>query len=104
GTARRQLSGFAERLRATHGAVLVGKTGTAEVLSAARDPRGEGLNNAWFAGYVAGADRPRLAFAAVVYRTEDSGGLVAAPLIQRLIEGIASDPELSGEYLRGERP
>lgn len=104
GTARRQLSGFAERLRATHGAVLVGKTGTAEVLSAARDPRGEGLNNAWFAGYVAGADRPRLAFAAVVYRTEDSGGLAAAPLIQRLIEGIASDPELSAEYLRGERP
>jgi cell division protein FtsI/penicillin-binding protein 2 len=104
GTARRQLSGFAERLRAAHGAVLVGKTGTAEVLSAARDPRGEGLNNAWFAGYVADEQRPRLAFAAVVYRTEDSGGLAAAPLVQRLLDGIASDPVLAAEYLRGERP
>jgi cell division protein FtsI/penicillin-binding protein 2 len=104
GTARRQLSGFADRLRASHGVVLVGKTGTAEVLSAARDPRGEGLNNAWFAGYVADAERPRLAFAAVVYRTEDSGGLAAAPLIQRLLDGIAADPALAAEYLRGERP
>ncbi|MGA0058873.1 MAG: hypothetical protein ACO3RU_04725, partial [Planctomycetota bacterium] len=31
-------------------------------------------------------------------------GRAAPPLVQRLLDGIASDPVLAAEYLRGERP
>jgi penicillin-binding protein 2 len=104
GTAQGELGAFAERLAREHGVSLFGKTGTAEVRRARRDPPRSDLNNAWFAGYLADGQGPVLAFAAVDYRTGDTGGQAAAPIVRRFFEAVAGDPELARIHLgRGER-
>lgn len=96
GTARRELADFAARLEAAAGVRLFGKTGTAVVQTAPSE-----LNNAWFAGYVAGPDGARLAFAAAYYRTADGGGTAAAPVVRVFLDQLLADPELVARYLHG---
>lgn len=103
GTAERELGAFARLLETQHGAWLSGKTGTAVVQKRSRsDPLRPELNNAWFAGYVSDARAPRLAFAAVVYRSRESGGSAAAPVVRRFLEELIADESLAVEYLHGE--
>jgi penicillin-binding protein 2 len=68
---------------------VVGKTGTPGYVGR----QGQTLNNAWFAGY-APFDRPRVAFAVVVYGVEHGvhGGDVAAPLLERFLAEVAARP------------
>jgi len=58
---------------------VAGKTGTAEIDVAA------GINQAWFIGF-APADDPEIAVAATVERTSATGGEVAAPISQAVME------------------
>jgi len=58
---------------------VAGKTGTAEIDVAA------GINQAWFIGF-APADDPEIAVAATVERTGATGGEVAAPISQAVME------------------
>jgi peptidoglycan glycosyltransferase len=63
---------------------VAGKTGTAEKNIAA------GINQAWFIGF-APADDPRIAVAATIETTSASGGEVAAPIAQRVMEVLLGD-------------
>ena len=67
-------SGTAAQLQ---GVRVAGKTGTAE--------RGAGINQAWFVAF-APVERPRIALAVTVEQAEGTGGEVAAPIAQRLLE------------------
>jgi len=86
-------SGTAARLQ---GVSVAGKTGTAE--------RGAGVNQAWFIAF-APADRPRIALAVTVEQAQGTGGEVAAPIAQRLLEAAldargagSSGPAASGGF------
>jgi penicillin-binding protein A len=57
---------------------VAGKTGTAETGVS-------GLNTAWFIAF-APADAPKIAIAAIVERTPEFGGTIAAPIAARVIE------------------
>ena len=57
-----------------------GKTGTAEVDNAT-------ANQAWFIGF-APLDRPRMAIAVTVERTQGQGGTVAAPIAKSVLEAL----------------
>ena len=63
---------------------VAGKTGTAEIDVDA------GINQAWFIGF-APADDPEIAVAATVERTSGSGGDVAAPIAQAVMEQLLGD-------------
>ena len=67
-------SGTAAQLQ---GVRVAGKTGTAE--------RGGGVNQAWFICF-APVERPRIALAVTVEHASGTGGEVAAPIAQRLLE------------------
>jgi penicillin-binding protein A len=76
-------SGTAAKLQ---GMRVAGKTGTAE--------RGGGVNQAWFVAF-APAERPRIALAVTVEQAAGTGGEVAAPIAQRLLE-VALDARGAG--------
>ncbi|MGH3993271.1 MAG: penicillin-binding transpeptidase domain-containing protein, partial [Pseudonocardiaceae bacterium] len=57
-----------------------GKTGTAEVDNAT-------ANQAWFIGF-APIDRPRMAVAVTIERTQGQGGTEAAPVAKRVLETL----------------
>jgi penicillin-binding protein A len=59
---------------------VAGKTGTAEVDNAT-------ANQAWFIGF-APVDRPRMAVAVTIERTQGQGGTEAAPLAKRVLETL----------------
>jgi len=63
---------------ALSGVDVAGKTGTAEV---------GGSNQAWFIAF-APVDRPTVAIAATVERTDGQGGTVAAPIAKQVIEAL----------------
>jgi len=67
-------SGTAAKLQ---GVRVAGKTGTAE--------RGGNVNQAWFIAF-APVERPRIALAVTVEQAQGTGGEVAAPIAQRLLE------------------
>ncbi len=58
---------------------VAGKTGTAE--------RGGDINQAWFIGF-APADDPQIAVAATVEETTGTGGDIAAPIAQQVLESL----------------
>jgi peptidoglycan glycosyltransferase len=58
---------------------VAGKTGTAE--------RGGDINQAWFIGF-APADDPQIAVAATVEETSGTGGDIAAPIAQQVLESL----------------
>ena len=60
------------------GVAVAGKTGTAEVEQGA-------TNQAWFIGF-APVERPRVAVAVTVERTQGQGGTVAAPIAKQVME------------------
>ncbi len=60
---------------------VAGKTGTAE-----RDPS-RNINHAWFIGF-APADDPQIAVVATVEETSGTGGDVAAPIAQQVLESL----------------
>ncbi len=62
---------------ALEGARVAGKTGTAEV-------DGGAANQAWFIGF-APVERPKMAVAVTIERTQGQGGTVAAPLAKRVL-------------------
>jgi penicillin-binding protein A len=64
---------------ALSGVDVAGKTGTAQV--------GEELNQVWFIAF-APADRPRIAIAATVERSDGTGGEVAGPVAKRVLEAL----------------
>jgi peptidoglycan glycosyltransferase len=63
---------------ALEGIPVAGKTGTAEV-------EGGAANQAWFIAF-APVDKPRLAIAVTVERTQGQGGTVAAPLAKQVFQ------------------
>jgi peptidoglycan glycosyltransferase len=65
---------------ALSGIEVAGKTGTAEVDNAT-------ANQAWFIGF-APIDRPRMAVAVTVERTQGQGGTEAAPIAKRVLETL----------------
>ena len=65
---------------ALEGIRVAGKTGTAEV-------DGGAANQAWFIGF-APIERPRMAIAVTVERTQGQGGTVAAPIAKRVLEEL----------------
>jgi peptidoglycan glycosyltransferase len=65
---------------ALEGARVAGKTGTAEV-------DGGAANQAWFIGF-APVERPRIAVAVTIERTQGQGGTVAAPLAKRVLQEL----------------
>ena len=65
---------------ALQGIRVAGKTGTAEVA-------GGQSNQAWFIAF-APIDRPRMAIAVTVERTQGQGGTVAAPIAKRVLERL----------------
>ena len=65
---------------ALEGIPVAGKTGTAEV-------DGGAANQAWFIGF-APVERPRMAVAVTVERTQGQGGTVAAPLAKRVLQDL----------------
>ncbi|HEV2723155.1 MAG TPA: penicillin-binding protein 2 [Thermoleophilaceae bacterium] len=65
---------------ALSGIEVAGKTGTAEVDNAT-------ANQAWFIGF-APIDRPRMAVAVTIERTQGQGGTEAAPLAKRVLEAL----------------
>jgi len=88
-----QGSGTAAQLE---GVRVAGKTGTAE--------RGAGVNQAWFIAF-APVGRPRIALAVTVEQASGTGGEVAAPIAQRLLEvalgargASSSGPAASGGF------
>jgi peptidoglycan glycosyltransferase len=68
---------------------VAGKTGTAEI-----DIENE-INQAWFIGF-APADDPEIAVAATIERTGGSGGDVAAPIAQQVMEVILAQGDEEG--------
>jgi penicillin-binding protein A len=65
---------------ALEGIKVGGKTGTAEVAGGA-------ANQAWFIAF-APLDRPKMAIAATVERTQGQGGTVAAPLAKQVLKTL----------------
>jgi len=65
---------------ALEGIDVAGKTGTAEV-------DGGAANQAWFIAF-APVDRPRMAIAVTVERTQGQGGTVAAPIAKQVLETL----------------
>ncbi len=65
---------------ALQGIRVAGKTGTAEVDDGA-------ANQAWFIGF-APVERPRMAIAVTVERTQGQGGTVAAPIAKQVLEEL----------------
>lgn len=65
---------------ALSGIDVAGKTGTAEVDNAT-------ANQAWFIGF-APIDRPRMAVAVTIERTQGQGGTEAAPIAKRVLETL----------------
>ena len=65
---------------ALEGVPVAGKTGTAEVA-------GGTANQAWFIAF-APVDRPKLAIAVTVERSQGTGGTVAAPLAKRVLQEL----------------
>jgi peptidoglycan glycosyltransferase len=65
---------------ALEGVRVAGKTGTAEV-------DGGAANQAWFIAF-APVDRPQMAIAVTVERTQGQGGTVAAPLAKRVLQEL----------------
>jgi peptidoglycan glycosyltransferase len=70
-------TGTAARLQ---GVSVAGKTGTAEI-------PGTTENQVWFIGY-APADKPRMAVAVTIERTQGEGGTVAAPIAKQVLEAL----------------
>ncbi|MBA2439686.1 MAG: penicillin-binding protein 2 [Thermoleophilaceae bacterium] len=68
---------------ALSGITVGGKTGTAEVDNAT-------ANQAWFIGF-APVDRPRMAVAVTIERTQGQGGTEAAPLAKRVFEALLGE-------------
>ena len=77
------------------------KTGTAEI-SKKRLPNGgiRTTNNAWLAGFV-GRAPAKLAFACVVYNTEEGGfgATVAGPMFRNFLRELRANPKLAKDYL-----
>ena len=65
---------------ALEGIAVAGKTGTAEV-------DGRTSNQAWFIAF-APVERPRMAIAVTVERTQGFGGTVAAPIARRVLQDL----------------
>jgi peptidoglycan glycosyltransferase len=70
-------TGTAARLQ---GVSVAGKTGTAEI-------PGTTDNQVWFIGY-APADKPEMAVAVTIERTQGEGGTVAAPIAKQVLEAL----------------
>jgi peptidoglycan glycosyltransferase len=70
-------TGTAARLQ---GVSVAGKTGTAEI-------PGTTDNQVWFIGY-APADKPKMAVAVTIERTQGEGGTVAAPVAKQVLEAL----------------
>jgi peptidoglycan glycosyltransferase len=70
-------TGTAARLQ---GVSVAGKTGTAEI-------PGTTENQVWFIGF-APADKPRMAVAVTIERTQGEGGTVAAPIAKQVLEAL----------------
>jgi penicillin-binding protein A len=70
-------TGTAARLQ---GISVAGKTGTAEI-------PGTSENQVWFIGY-APADKPRMAVAVTIERTQGEGGTVAAPIAKQVLQTL----------------
>jgi peptidoglycan glycosyltransferase len=70
-------TGTAARLQ---GVSVAGKTGTAEI-------PGTTENQVWFIGY-APADKPKMAVAVTIERTQGEGGTVAAPVAKQVLEAL----------------
>jgi peptidoglycan glycosyltransferase len=70
-------TGTAARLQ---GVSVAGKTGTAEI-------PGTTENQVWFIGY-APVDKPRMAVAVTIERTQGEGGTVAAPIAKQVLEAL----------------
>jgi peptidoglycan glycosyltransferase len=70
-------TGTAARLQ---GVSVAGKTGTAEI-------PGTTENQVWFIGY-APADKPKMAVAVTIERTQGEGGTVAAPIAKQVLEAL----------------
>tara|TARA_B100001121_G_C18646557_1_gene601964 strand:+ start:60 stop:488 length:429 start_codon:yes stop_codon:yes gene_type:complete len=89
------------------GVVVMGKTGTAQAPPWARDVDGDGtiaqrerttgLEHAWFVGLVGNArdGKPRYAIA-VLIEYGGSGGRVAGPVANQIIEALQSEGYLEG--------
>jgi peptidoglycan glycosyltransferase len=78
-------TGTAARLQ---GISVAGKTGTAEI-------PGTSENQVWFIGY-APADKPRLAVAVTIERTQGEGGTVAAPIAKQVLETLLGKAVTNG--------
>jgi peptidoglycan glycosyltransferase len=65
---------------ALSGIKVAGKTGTAEVDNAT-------ANQAWFIGF-APVERPRMAIAVTIERTQGQGGTEAAPIAKRVLQRL----------------
>jgi peptidoglycan glycosyltransferase len=70
-------TGTAARLQ---GVSVAGKTGTAEI-------PGTTENQVWFIGY-APVDKPKMAVAVTIERTQGEGGTVAAPIAKQVLEAL----------------
>ena len=70
-------SGTAARLQ---GVSVAGKTGTAEI-------PGRTENQVWFIGF-APVERPRMAVAVTIERTQGEGGTVAAPIAKQVLQAL----------------
>jgi peptidoglycan glycosyltransferase len=70
-------TGTAARLQ---GVSVAGKTGTAEI-------PGTTENQVWFIGY-APADKPKMAVAVTIERTQGEGGTVAAPIAKQVLQAL----------------
>ena len=70
------------------GISVAGKTGTAEI-------PGTSENQVWFIGY-APADKPRLAVAVTIERTQGEGGTVAAPIAKQVLETLLGKAVTNG--------
>jgi peptidoglycan glycosyltransferase len=70
-------TGTAARLQ---GVSVAGKTGTAEI-------PGTTDNQVWFIGY-APVDKPKMAVAVTIERTQGEGGTVAAPIAKQVLEAL----------------
>jgi peptidoglycan glycosyltransferase len=78
-------TGTAARLQ---GISVAGKTGTAEI-------PGTSENQVWFIGY-APADKPRLAVAVTIERTQGEGGTVAAPIAKQVLQALLGKAATGG--------
>lgn len=89
--------GTARKVATLHELGVAGKTGTAQVHDQ------DGMNNAWFAGYLpdAGGSGAQLVFCGVVYWAQDKvhGGAAAGQLIADFLDGVRDDARLRADYL-----